>query len=160
MKKLYKAISEIEQGYLIHVITGNKKTVHKRVFRKLLVSIDAFRRSFSAGVKPSEAVVFLAIAFESLLIDHYSRGTTTKRLHKRVELGLRGIRGTRRLQSVVKSLYRYRGKIVHTGSADKFTKMAEAQKAYVFCFQRVVSLLPCLSKKSSKPIGDILGDKS
>lgn len=156
---LHRAISEVEQGYLNHVILGNEKTAHARVFRKLLISIDSFRRSFSAGVKPSEAVIFLSIAFESLLTDFYSRGVI-ERLHRRVKLSLRGIRGTRRLQSSVVELYKCRGEIVHTGSADKFPKLAEAQKAYVFCFQHVVSRLPHLQKKSSKPISDILGDTS
>ena len=161
LAKLYVTISEVEQGYLYHVILGNKNTVHTRVFRKLLISIDAFRRSFSAGIKHSEAVVFLAIAFESLLTDFYAHGVID-RLHRRVKLSLRGrdIRGIRRLQSSVVELYKCRGEIIHTGSADKFTKMAEAQKAYVVCFQHVVSCLPCLPKQSSKPIGDILGDTS
>ena len=159
LTKLHKAISEIERGYLHHVIAGNKNTVHARVFRKLLISIDAFRRSFSAGVKPSEAVIFLSIAFESLLTDFYARGVTA-RLHRRVELSLRGIRGTRRLQSSVVEFYKCRGEIVHTGSADRFPDLAEAQRAYVLCFQHVVSCLPSLPNESTSPIGDILGDTS
>ena len=163
LTELYKAISKIERGYLDHVILGNKKTIHTRVFRKLLISIEAFRRSFSAGVKLSEAVVFLSIAFESLLIDSYSRGVI-KRLHRRVKLSLRGIRGTRRLQSSVVELYECRGAIVHTGSADRFPELAEAQRAYVLCFQHVVSCLPSLPNESTSPtgspIGDILGDTS
>ena len=159
LTKLHKAISEIERGYLYHVIAGNKNTVHERVFRKLLISIDAFRRSFSAGVKPSEAVIFLSIAFESLLTDTYSPGVT-KRLRRRVEFSLRGIRGTHRLQSSVRKLYECRGAIVHTGSDDRFPDLAEAQRAYVLCFQRVVSRLPSLQNESTSPIGDILGDTS
>jgi len=40
-----------------------------RVYRKLLDSIDYFRRSFSAGADDRAAVVSLAIAFEALLMD-------------------------------------------------------------------------------------------
>jgi hypothetical protein len=34
-----------------------------------------------------------------------------------------------------------------------------AQRAYVYCLQHVVSRLPNLPAKSSKPVADILGDR-
>ena len=157
LKKLNIAMSQIERGYLNHVILGSNKLVQGRVYRKLLISIDAFRRSFSARTRHSEATISLAIAFESLLTDAYSQGVA-HRLVRRVQLCLRGVPGTLCYQKVVGDLYDHRSDIVHSGSAKPFGDMAVAHRVYVLCLQHVVSRLPNLPNESAKPIGDILGD--
>jgi hypothetical protein len=64
LSDLRQALSAIESGYLNHVILNSKDAVAQRVFRKLIISIDAFRRSFSAGARHTEAVISLAVALE------------------------------------------------------------------------------------------------
>jgi hypothetical protein len=82
LSSLNETISGIEKGFLNHSILGSRDALRGRVYRKLVTSIDFFRRSFSAGVRPSEAVVALAIAFEALLTDHYAPRVTERILRR------------------------------------------------------------------------------
>ncbi|MFD2053744.1 hypothetical protein ACFSQT_11815 [Mesorhizobium calcicola] len=45
-----------------------------RLFRRLLTALHWFRQSFSARANEDEAIVALAVAFETLLTDHYGLG--------------------------------------------------------------------------------------
>jgi len=157
LEKLISAIAKIEHGYLKHVILGSNDPLQQRVYGKLLISIDAFRQSFSVNARQSDATISLAIAFESLLIDSYSRGIVAK-LKRRVELCLYGQSGARRYQDVIAALYSRRSEIVHLGSTKDFEDMAVAHRVYVLCLQHIVSQLENLPRVSGKPIGDILGD--
>lgn len=154
---LHGTLTVIERGYLNNVILGVRDSLQSRVYRKLITSIDYFRRSFSAGVRDSEAAIALAIAFETLLTDHYAL-KSTERILRRVRICLRGVNGTRRLRGAVGQLFDCRGAIVHQGSAPAFSELEMARRAYVYCIQHVVSRLPHLPRESGKPIADILGD--
>jgi hypothetical protein len=155
---LHRTLTVVERGYLANALLSGGDAVQSWVFRKLITSIDYFRRSFSAGVRSSEAVVSLAIAFETLLTDHYAP-KSTERILRRVRICQRGVSGTRRLHGAVGKLFECRGAIVHQGSAPAFPELNMAQRAYVYCLQHVVSRLPNLPAKSSKPVADILGDR-
>ncbi len=48
------ALRKIETGFLSHLVIGSKDNVARRVYRKLVDSIDYFRRSYGASAKPSE----------------------------------------------------------------------------------------------------------
>jgi hypothetical protein len=54
-----------------------------------VLSLDWHRRSFSATARDSEAVIALAVAFETLLSDFYAAGVTEK-IVARVGLCLKG----------------------------------------------------------------------
>jgi len=157
LSSLQQTVTTVEKGYLNEVILVGGDSVRSRVHRKLIMSIDSYRRSFSAGVRDSEAIVSLAIAFETLLTDHYAP-KVTERIIRRVRLCLKGIKGTRRFQRVVSQLFACRGAIVHQGSARMFSDLRIAQKVYVLCLQHVVSSLPRLPRQSGSPIANILGD--
>jgi hypothetical protein len=137
---LQATLSTIERGFVRHILVGDRNSPRARVYRKLVNSIEFFRRSFSATTRHLEAVVSLAIAFESLLIDHYRRGVTIAIL-SHVRVCLQGNKGIRRYTGAVAQLFESRGEIVHKGSASDFDQMAEAQRAYVLCLQYVVPQL-------------------
>ena len=92
LKALESTIGAIERGYLTYVVADESETVRSRVYRKLVLSIDAFRRSYSSGLMSSESIVALANAFESLLTDSYSAGVGD-RIRERVRRCLFGVRG-------------------------------------------------------------------
>ena len=157
LSQLTKTISSVEKGFVEHSMWGKGTLLKGRVYRKLAISIDAFRRSFSASVRHPEAVVFLAIAFETLLTDHYERGVTQK-IKRRVRLCLHGVAGTRRYQNAVSDLFDCRGAIVHAGKAEKFSEMRQAHQAYVLCLQHIVANLQNLPLHVTNPIAHVLGD--
>jgi hypothetical protein len=154
---VHGALRTIEAGYLQYVILATSKKLHERVYRKLLESIEYFRRSFSSNARSSEATVFLAIAIETLLIDHFSPGMT-ERLVARAQFCMRGVPGTRKYQQAILDLFKMRGSIVHLGEVPpKGYDLHEARRAYVLCLQKIASRLHELPNQSGRPIGEILG---
>jgi hypothetical protein len=157
LEGIRQALATIETGYLEHHVLGDRSKLKARIFRKMLDSIDYFRRSFSAGAKDSEAIVSLAIAFETLLMDAYASGVT-KRVHGRVRLALKGVRGVRKMRASVVDLFKARGAIVHSGRTEHQLDMLQARRAYVACLTVVASKLGALPNKGDHPIGRLLGD--
>jgi hypothetical protein len=151
------ALRKIETGYLTHVVIGTKHKVAQRVYRKLVNSIDYFRRAYSASAKPSEAIVWLAVAFETLLTDHYAPQVNA-RIERRVGICLRGTAGVRKYTRAVAELFEHRGAIVHQGSAPDELNLLMPRRAYILCFQHIASLLDTLPRTSGSPIGNLLGD--
>ncbi len=158
LKVLEMTIGAVERGYLSDVVADTSETVRSRVYRKLVLSIDAFRRSYSSGFISSESIVALAIAFESLLTDSYAAGVGD-RIREGVRLCLLGVRGTTRYQSAVANLYKRRSETLHQGVRVTFEDMQAAREAYVLCLQSIVSKLGRLPANSSAPIADLLGVK-
>jgi len=154
--QLASAISTVEKGYLTHVVAERSETVRSRVFRKLVLSLQSFRRSYVSGYKSSESIIALAVAFETLLTDSYAPGVI-KRIRDRVRRCLVGVRGTRKYQSAVYDLYACRSRAVHQGVTVIFDDMELAREAYVLCFQAVVSRLNRLPGASTAPIDELLG---
>jgi hypothetical protein len=154
---IHAALRKIETGYLTHVVIGTKHRVAQRVHRKLLDSIDYFRRAYSAGAKPSEAIVWLAVAFETLLTDHYAPQVNA-RIERRVNICLAGMTGARKYSRAVAELFEHRGAIVHQGRATGDLDLLTPRRAYILCLQHVASLLDHLPRESGSPIGTLLGD--
>ena len=111
---LESAIGAVERGYLSHVVADTSETVQSRVYRKLVLSIDAFRRSYSSGFMSNESIIALAVAFESMLTDSYVAGVGD-RIRNRVRRCLVGVPGTKRFQSAVANLYKRRSETLHQG---------------------------------------------
>jgi hypothetical protein len=150
------ALRTIETGYLTHVVIGTKHKLAQRVYRKLVDSIDYFRRAYSAGAKPSEAIVWLAVAFETLLTDYYAPQVNA-RIERRVGVCLKGTAGVRKYTRAVAELFEHRGAIVHQGRAAGDLDLLKPRRAYILCLQRIASLLDSLPRESGRPIGDLLG---
>ena len=159
LSQLTQTIATVEKGFFEHSMLGDRNSMKGRVYRKLVTSIEAFRRSLSAGVRHTEAVVSLAIAFETLLTDHYAPGVK-ERIARRVALYLRGVPGTRRYQETVSELFDCRGAIVHQGTTVNFSGMRTAHQAYVLCLQHIVPRLEGLPVGEETPIAHVLGDKN
>jgi hypothetical protein len=157
LEAIRTALAAVEAGYLEHHVLGKKGKLKARIYRKLIDSLDYFRRAYSAGAKESEATVSLAIAFETLLMDAYASGVT-RRLHRRVHLALKGVPGIRKYRAAVVGLFKARGAIVHSGRPDTDFDMLDARRAYVNCFIAVAGKLGALPNKDEHPIGRLLGD--
>jgi hypothetical protein len=154
------ALAKVEEGYLRHNVLGNRELLKARVYRKILDSLDHFRRSFSAAAKPSDAVVSLAIAFEALLMDRTPSRLTDK-LHARVRLALKGadkVKGKKKYRKAVEELYRARSEFVHSGRTGLVPDMRSAQRAYIECFKVIVGRVDRLPKHSGEPMGHLLGE--
>ena len=158
LKGLESAIGAVERGYLRHVVADTSETVRSRVYRKLVLSIDAFRRSYSSGFMSNESIVALSVAFESMLTDSYATGVGD-RIRDRVRRCLVGVEGTKRYQCAVERLYKRRSETLHQGVRVAFEEMQVAREAYVLCLQKIVSKLGRVPATSSAPIADLLGVK-
>ncbi|TFW31765.1 hypothetical protein [Massilia horti] len=148
------ALEFLEDGYLRHCVIGSKSQELSRLFRKLLSSINYFRRSLRARGQTSENIVALAIAFETLLIDFYARGVTD-RIHMRVRTCLAGKSGVAAMCDAVQELFVSRGKILHAGETLQFKDIPLARKAYVICFVHISQRLTLLDPKTKNPLSAI-----
>lgn len=150
-------IDAIERGFREHVtLSRNKPTPNARIYRKLVLSLDWYRRSFSATARDSEAVVALAVAFETLLSDFYARGVTAK-IMTRVGVCLTGNSDAGKYQSAVQSLFDKRGKAVHLGGFGGTPDLLLARRAYALCLAKIVSLLPVTVNTTNEPVRSLLG---
>lgn len=149
------ALDAVGRGYLSHVSMGSRAQLQRRVFMRIVTALDWYRRSFSATTTDNEAVVALAVAFETLLTDHYARGVI-ERVTQRIGICLKGRKGLKAYQDAVVSVMRARGEVVHNGfSADK-TDVARARAAFALCVIAVSRQLGALPRESDAPIAHIL----
>jgi hypothetical protein len=157
LERIRRALDVLEKGYFEHHVLGNRKKLKARVYRKVMTSLDYFRRSFRASARQEEAIISLAIAFEALLMDAYARGVTA-RLHSRVQLASKGIRGVEKYRAIVVSLFKARGAVVHSGTTEIKLDIVLARRAYIECFVVIAAKLKKLPSKGDHPIGALLGD--
>ncbi|TCP80848.1 hypothetical protein C8J31_11490 [Rhizobium sp. PP-CC-2G-626] len=155
--RLTPALRAVENGYLRYVDLTSGERVHSRVFRRLVTAIDWYRQSFGSKTKEAEAIVALAVAFETLLTDHYARGSVP-RLERRVGICLGAHPDVRRFQDSVIAVHKARSEIVHTGDGGHETDIKCAQAAFALCFLDVASRLEHLDRKMADPIRELLGD--
>lgn len=82
MKRLSAAIvmalKTVERGYFRHVNLSSKDEVQKRLYRRFVTALNWYRQSFGSLVNESEAVVAIAVAFETLLTDAYQKGVAER----------------------------------------------------------------------------------
>ncbi|MBY3139000.1 HEPN domain-containing protein [Rhizobium laguerreae] len=158
LTKIRDALGVLESGYISDWVLGDKKSRKSHVLRKLFLSIGFFHRSFRSAVNRDEAVVSLAIAFETLLTDGYQRGGVKARVARRVPLCIAGEPDHETLESEVQRLMEYRGKVVHEGASEIAVDLNAARRAYVHCLIRVIEGVGSIRQDSSQPVGEILGD--
>lgn len=157
LERIRLALNALEEGYFEHHVLGNRKKMKAKVYRKVMISLDYFRRSFRASARQEDAIISLAIAFEALLMDAYASGVT-KRLHCRVRLALKGVKGIRKYRAIVVDLFKARGAIVHSGSTEIKLDIVVARRAYIECFIVIADKLKILPSKGDHPMGELLGD--
>jgi hypothetical protein len=145
------SLSALEAAFLRHCVIGSKDEVARRLYRKLLTSLGYFRRSLRARTYELENVVALAIAFETLLTDFYSKGGT-KVLIDRARACLKGVRGVNQMRASVEELFSARGAIVHVGSAEVPASIWLSRRTYVMCFKEVIGRLEGHGKLPENPI--------
>lgn len=152
-----RALNTIERGYFLHVNLGTKSGPESRLYRRLLTAIDWFRQSFSARANEAEAIVALAVAFETLLTDQYAPGIA-KRLRRRVGICMKGVPQLAAYQDSVETVYYARSSIVHTGEPDHTGDIHRAQVAFTRCVCAIASRLSAWTAKADNAMADLLGD--
>ena len=153
-----KALKIVERGYLCHVNLTTRSKVESRLYRRLVTALDWFRASFGYSSNESEAVVSLAVAFETLLTDHYKRGVV-EHIERRVGICLKGVKGVSKYKASVKEIYYGRSEIVHSGSLDQSVNIAQARVAFALCFCAVSDRLATWAPVDNEPLRDLLNDR-
>lgn len=156
--QLAPVLKGVEEGYLRYINLKSKDGLFVRVYKRLAASIDWYRQSFGSRTNESEAVVALAVAFETLLTDHYAPGGA-KRIQRRVGICLKGDPRVEAYKDSVLAIYHARSEIVHTGDAKWEGDIAVAQAAFAKVFLHVASLLGNLNRRMNDPIRELLGDQ-
>ncbi|WP_211236026.1 HEPN domain-containing protein [Leisingera aquimarina] len=156
-RRLTQALKLVEIGHLEHVNTTSKDRVRSKVYARVVTALDWYRQSFSARVTDDEAVVALAVAFETLLTDAYAPGVSA-RVRKRIRICLKGKHGIDDYVDAVRSIMEARGEIVHNGSTIKEVAVIKAQAAFALCLEDVASRLPNLGRSLDQPVGKMLGE--
>lgn len=153
-----KALKIVERGYLRHVNLTTRSKVESRLYRRLVTALDWFRASFGSSSNESEAVVSLAVAFETLLTDHYKRGVANH-IERRVGICLKGVKGVSKYKANVRKIYYGRSEIVHSGSLDQSVNIAQARVAFALCFCAVSDRLATWVPVDNEPLRNLLNDR-
>ena len=156
-RQLLRASKDLEAGHLTHVTGTSGDMLRRRIYARIATALEWFRQSFGSRTTSDEAVVALAIAFETLLTDHYAPGVAT-RVKRRVRICLRGRHGVADYADGVHSIMKARSAIAHTGSMLYNADCLKAQAAFALCFSALVAKLPQLGPSQDRPIGLLLGD--
>lgn len=151
------AMKTVEQGYFRHVNLSSKDKVQKRLYKRFVTALDWYRQSFGSRVNESEAVVAIAVAFETLLTDTYQKGVA-ERIERRLGLCLKGVPGVASYKRAVLALYHTRSEIVHSGSLGHQANLVAAQATFARCFHMLVSRLQGWAPVANEPIRDLLQD--
>lgn len=149
--QLSRAFASFEPFHARH--GWQREGARGRVARKLFDSIFWFRRSFNSVADVREAVVALAVAFETVLTDSYG---STDVFHAKVERALSDAPRAAELGEEVRHLFRARGQAVHLGGITEGPDLRLARRAYVRCFIHVAERLHAAPRESSAPIAVIL----
>jgi hypothetical protein len=157
LDQVYETLRQVESGYLSHQILDKRETKEASLYAKMTRSLDYFRRSFRANARPSERVIALAIAFESLLTDSYSGGVTA-RIMRRAAICLNEAGSPAAQVGAIAQLFDARGKYVHSGFGPEDFSLHDARRAYVACLSTVTRLAQ-KAILSDPVIGTLLGDK-
>ena len=155
-QRVHNAVEAVYAEYLRAQFHPGKPAAHERTVMKLFDSMSYFRRSFQGSPTSWSGKVALATAFEMLLLD--SSGAIRRTLVRRTRLLLKGIPGTKAMQSAVDDLYGARNALVHEGDDGAEADMAVAREAYVRCFVELGHRLPGLRRTTETPLGDLIGD--
>jgi hypothetical protein len=153
------ALEKAETGFAAHRFGKNWRSPATRVYRKVFRSLEFYKKSFRQRSEIGESAVDLAVAFEILLTDNYSKGVHS-RLMDRLSTLLQGVRGTRRYRDSVAKLYEMRSKYVHSGYVDDSLDLPTAQAAFVHAFLALSSRFSAMPKQADEPIRELIESSS
>ncbi|CAN7264559.1 hypothetical protein [Mesorhizobium caraganae] len=156
-RAIVTALKAVEQGYFRHVNLTSKDKGQRRFYKRLVTALDWYRQSFGSRVNESEAVVAMAVAFETLLTDSYQPGVA-ERMERRLGICLKGVPGVGAYKEAVLAIYYARSEIVHNGSLGQQANIVTGQAAFARCFCALVSRLPGWVLPANEPIRDLLKD--
>lgn len=155
---LKQVFNTVETGIILNCYFSNKDKNHTKVFSKLKNSISYFNKSFRKADKHHESIVMLSIAFETLLLDNYSRGIGSK-LDKRVRLAVKGTKGCKKYWKKIGQLYDARCEIVHAGETQMEIDLKLCQEAFSKCWAKIASAAESLPTTTiANPVGVLIGD--
>jgi hypothetical protein len=155
--RVTQALNTVERGYFRHVNLATRSKPENRLYRRLLTALDWFRQSFSARANEAEAIVALAVAFETLLTDQYAPAIA-ERLRRRIGICMKGVPGLASYQDSVEAIYYARSSIVHTGEPDHSVDIHRGQVAFTRCFCAIADRLTAWVPTANNAMGDLLGD--
>lgn len=129
------------------------------VLQKLFNSLFYFTRSYRPSHVTFDETVYLAVAFEGMLTDHFSPGTD-RVIKRRVALALRGVPGVRKMSENVRKIMWRRNEEVHHGQPDanNAPDLALGRETFVLVFLRLVKLIESKPLTDQAPIANLLGD--
>ncbi len=158
LKLVGKAMDYIGKLINTEVLFKKKLNAHGRVARKLVNSLNFFKRAHRGSSDESEEVINLAIALEVLLTDNYSQGVMNT-LKERLEVGLAHLPAALRKRCIdgVVDTYDARSGFVHSGSADTTPDVAAARRAYAEAMLFVTARLPKVSTGAAQPMIEVFG---
>jgi len=157
INELAALLANVETNYMKLHVLGDGLGTKAKAYLKIFGALSYFRRSFKSRGDTNEQIVNLAVAFEVLLTPKYAKGVG-KRVERRIKLGLRGIKGSRRLQQATRDLYTVRSEVVHEGASSIQYDLSCGQEAFVYVLLGIARKLGRLPTTSDDPIGAILGD--
>ncbi|WP_271574212.1 HEPN domain-containing protein [Bradyrhizobium sp. CCBAU 11361] len=155
--QIVAALTTVERGYFQHVNLTSKSKAQARFYKRLVTALDWFRQSFGSHANESEAIVAIAVAFETLLTDSYQQGVA-ERIIRRVGICLRGFPGVAEYKQSVREVYYARGSIVHTGELGQTANVVKAQAAFARCFCSIASRIASWIPTAAEPMRNLLGD--
>lgn len=157
ISRLSNALATIEAGYRNSVFIDGTRTASARLYARIVTALDWYRQSFGSRSTDDEAIVNLAVAFETLLADGYE-SKQNERMKRRVRICLRGRPGVGDYADAVYAVMRARGAIVHNGTTLQVTDINKARAAFALCIEHIAAVLPTLATGVSKPMESLLND--
>ena len=133
------------------------KTARTRFAAKVSDSVYWFRRSFTGSGTDHEAIVSLAVSFESLLIDSYAGGVTARIVDRAAHI-LTAEGQPDPVVEIVRKLFSARGDVVHSGSTSSKLDLPLARKAYAVCLVHLLERLGQVQENTTTAVGDLLGE--
>lgn len=157
ISRLTASLQTIEAGYRRTVFVGGVSAAESRVYVRIVTALDWYRNSFGSRSTDDEAVVSLAVAFETLLADGYGK-EQNERMRRRVKICLYGRPSVADYGDAVYAVMRARGAIVHNGTTIQSTDLDQARSAFAKCIEHISTLLPNLATGTTKPMETMLND--
>jgi hypothetical protein len=155
-ERLSKAIMKFERSYMENCVGIDQVTPTIKVYRKIYLALEYFRRSFRSSSKVEDQIVTLATAFEILLID--SSRSQMNSITDALKILLKGIRGGPVMVSAARRLYKLRNQSVHAGKCSGEPNWRRCRLAFIHAFLVIFGKLTKMGTMgtTSTPMQDVI----
>jgi len=155
--ELINALDHVGKNYLKYSLEKQKDSVAGKLYRKCFRSLEFYRKSHRITDDTGESAVYLAIAFEILLTDNYSKGVSDT-IYDRASTLLKGTKGDQKLLTAVGDLYEARSKYVHAGKVSGTVDLKTARMAFIHTFLLISSKMKMkLPSSIDAPMKQLIG---